>query len=213
MGAAALPVAVGMQGLSGLNAAQQQRAAGKASEDYMGFLAGQAEINAKLAIARGERESRDAQDKGAFDARRLAEQVDAQHATTKVALAANGIALNSVTAEDLTNDTITRAGMDEMMIRYNADSRSKDAIDEAKFEAEQLASDARIKRIDGAAAAKASLYGAQATLLGTAGNAASTWYMGSKYRSRRPRARPSRSRTPTRFRRIDSAPRRTGDNS
>jgi hypothetical protein len=60
------------------------------------------------------------------EAKTLAAKAGAVEGTQKATLAASGVGSGSVTAEDVITDTFDRAKLDEIALRYNADSRSEE---------------------------------------------------------------------------------------
>ncbi|HBF39771.1 MAG TPA: hypothetical protein DDW50_20965 [Firmicutes bacterium] len=78
-------------------------------------------------------------------------------ASQQAAMAANGMALDSATAEDISYDTLEKSSLDELLIKYNANVNA--------FQARQAGKNART----------ASKINAANTLMGTATQVADSW--------------------------------------
>ena len=181
MGAAALGGAAALQVGSGLYAAKQARVAGEMAQQEQNFLAAQDELNAKLTVAMAEKKARDIAESASFQDKsvriKLAEALSGQ----RVALAASGIGGWSVTAEDIGYDSAKAAGLDEAMIRENADRAIRDAHLGGEWDASNLLLSAKTKRQAGESARYAGRMNSNATLLGTAGQVAGTAASAFKY--------------------------------
>lgn len=93
-----------------------------------------------------------------------AEAASAQRA----ALAANGVDLSSVTAQDIASDTFSKAKMDELNLKYNADMKSWQAMEQARQSVWSSKIQADQYRVAGKNAKQAGKLKAFTTLVGTA---------------------------------------------
>lgn len=178
MGAAALPVAVGLQVAGGVYGAESAKAGGLAQEGYYRSLAATSDSNARLTEISGEKQARSIQDAASAEYVRLSRDVKRVGGAQRSAAAANGIA-GSVTAEDIARDTADTAKLDEMAIRYNADSQSEEILRQAGVAAFNLRSDAEGYRMAGSQAKAAGNRAAVASLIGAATSVGSTFAMAS----------------------------------
>jgi hypothetical protein len=89
-------------------------------------------------------------------------------ASQRAAMAASGVDTSSVTSQDIAVDTLSKAKLDEMMIRRNANLNSWDVTEEAKARKWALDNQAQQQAFKGKQAAKAGAIGAFTTLLSTA---------------------------------------------
>lgn len=160
-------------GAAQANAAQQE---GRAQQRYYEYLAGQNEKQAQAAIQSGEDQTSLIQDSAATETSNLRRSQRQFVGSQKVALAANGVPLSSVTAEDLAHDTFKKEEMDAETIRYNADVKSWEAQTSARNQAVALRDQASGYRMAGANARRAGDTAAVTSLLGTATSVAGSWY-------------------------------------
>lgn len=176
MGAAALPLAVGAQVGGGLYSAYAQGEEGKAEGAYYNYLAGGAKRNAALAEA-GITANRQAIGGAEADAdRRLHNNINATVASQKAALAAGGAGVGSRTGQELIADTENKGNLDEQALRYNADLKAKAATISGETSALGFETEAEGDLASGLNARAKSKAGQIATVLGTAGSVASSWY-------------------------------------
>jgi len=179
---AAIPVGMmivgtGMQAYGGLQSAKYQKEAGKASKKYYEYLAKQNESDAAQVLTDAETNVSGIQADASRQQHALAQGVKRVEGTQKATLAANGVPLDSVTAEDITRDTFDMAKIDAMAIRFNADSQSWATRKSASDEAKKLKTNAILNRMGGANAYQASRWEARSTLLGTGATVANNWAM------------------------------------
>ncbi len=172
---AALPVALGLQVGGSLLAAKSAQDKGNSDAAYYNFLGLQSDQNAGLIEAAGEADARSVNDKGATDLGKLRESVRATEGTQTAALAANGVA-GSVTAEDIARDTRSKAALDELAIRYNADLKSGEIRRSSKFEAMNKRFEGAGYRVAGANARATGKASAILSLVGGASQVATTAY-------------------------------------
>lgn len=126
------PLALGLQIGGGAYSAFQQNQAGKANQKYYNALSIQAEQEAGIAKQIGERRATLAEDQGVIDSKIVARNADKVAAEQQVALAANG-AGGGVTAQDIVADAFDKRKLDELAVRYNADSRAWEATTDAAY--------------------------------------------------------------------------------
>ncbi len=176
MGAAALPVAVGAQVGGGLYSAYAQGEAGKATQAYYNYLSAGARRNADLARA-GITANRESIGAAEFDAdRRLHNNINATKASQVAALAAGGAGVGSRTGQQLIADTEDKGNLDEQALRLNADMKAKAATISGETAAMGYETEAEGDIASGNNARATSKAQQMATIIGTAGQVASSWY-------------------------------------
>lgn len=168
--------ALALQAYSAYSSSQAANEAGQSQQNYYNYLADNNDKQAKDTEAQGVQIATVTQDQAARDTKTLRNEVHKVEGTQKATMAANGVGLDSATAEDIAGDTFDRAKMDELAVRYNADMRSWDAQETAKQNAYQLRVQARGYRMGGANAATAGRVAATTSLLGGATSMAGTTF-------------------------------------
>jgi hypothetical protein len=173
MGAAAIPAAIGLQVGGSLLSAEAGKTASLAQEGYYRTLANNAENNAMLAEVAGERQATNVRDAAAAT---YAQHLRGSKKLTGAQRAAAGAAgiSGSVTAEDIARDTANTASLDEMAIRFNADSAADEVLRNAGLTALNLRAEADGYRMSGAEAKRAGKINYATTLIGGATSVAST---------------------------------------
>lgn len=166
-GLALTAVSTGLQIASGVAQARATRAEGEATNNYYRYLADVNEQQAALAERTGRAQSRAIQDVAKLKWRRLAETQVEFRASQRAALAASGVPLSSVTAEDISRSTISKQALDRATLRFDADTRSYEAITQAANQAYGLRSQASGFRTAGANALTAAKARARGTLFKT----------------------------------------------
>lgn len=174
MGAAALPVLVGTQIAGGVYSAYGAENEGIAQEGYYRYLAGQADSNARLTELAGERQARSIKDAAHLEYGRLKRSQLQLEGSQKAALGAQGIS-GSVTAEDIARDTMNAERLDEMAIRFNADSQADEVVRQAQINAIGLRTEAEGYRTAGGNARRAGRRNAYASIIGSATAVAGTF--------------------------------------
>lgn len=165
----------GMQMGGAAYSAYQQNQAGKETQKYYNYVAAQNAAAADEAIKQGDREETMIQDAAAYETGKHKRSVR-QFAAKQIADAAgNNIGGGSVTTQAIAQDTFDRAKLDELAIRYNADTRGYTAKTEASNKAWDLRNQSTMNRISGVQARKTAARQANATLLGGATQAAGTY--------------------------------------
>ena len=173
MGAAAIPAAIGLQVGGSLFAADNARRTAAAQSGYYRTLANQADNSAMLAEVSGERQATNVKDAAAATyAQHLRGSKQLTGAQRAVAGAA-GIS-GSVTAEDIARDTANKMSLDEMAIRFNADSTADEVLRNAGLTAMNLRADAGNYRMSGDEAMIAGKLNSYTSLIGGAASVAST---------------------------------------
>lgn len=175
-------VAMAIQTGGGVFSAISEYQAGAEESRFYKYMASTAERNALLAEKRGEAQVSSIQDVASKEAQQLREEEKALSATQKVAQASSGI-IGGVTAQDVTIDTFNKAKMDELMIRFNADVRSREVFDQSTFEAMNLRQQASQFKLSAKQAKQTGLIKARTGLLTTASQVAKTWYTSDKYKT------------------------------
>jgi len=183
--------------VAGVYTAVNQYQAGKADNKYYQYLAGQSEEEAKAKkeyakkqgeaiVSTAEKQSHLIQESAGEDFKTLKKDEAQVLSSQRAALAANGIDLSSVTAQDIASDTLSKAKLDEINIRYNADVKSWETKEEANYKKWALESGADIDawnlrtradqyRYAGKSALQTGKTQAFGTLLSTATSVASKW--------------------------------------
>jgi hypothetical protein len=155
---------------SAVNSAQQ----GKASQQYYEYLAQNVEQQAKAVKSQGD-----------TDLQQLHTQAGLLKESQKAIMAANGIDINSVTAQDISGDTAAQERLDAILLKYNTDINLWSLKEQAKQ-----------TRYAGSNAAAAGATQGFSTLLGTAGQVSDMWSRwgktsaGSKFTPTRPISMP-----------------------
>ncbi len=116
-----------------------QYKAGAAQNGYYNYMANNSNTEAKYALAEGEQavkqgelQSKVIQDTASQEGKQLKTNQAEFNASQKAALAASGV--YGVTAQDITNNTLSKEKLDEMTLRYNADVKSYEATTNAGYQ-------------------------------------------------------------------------------
>lgn len=158
---------IGTAAAGGLQAYGQYQQ-GKSQNSYYQYLAGQSKLDAQASYDRAMKQSELIGDTATIQNKNLALKTAELSATQKAQLAASGVDLSSVSAQDLTMDTMTKAKMDEMMIRRNANLNSWETEEKGRLDLWQGEQRAKQYSYAGKDAKHAAKINAAATLLGTA---------------------------------------------
>jgi hypothetical protein len=167
---------IGLQVAGGATSAEASIQSGKAQQRYYDYLAGQNERQAADVLDAGDKQTSFIQDSAASETKNLRASQRVFEGSQKVALAANGVPLSSVSAEDLARDTWKREEMDAEAVRYNADTKSYETQMQARAQATALRTQAGGYRMAGRNAKRAGDMGAVTSLLGSATSVSDTWY-------------------------------------
>ena len=143
---------------------------GASEQRYQNYVADQNVQQGKLALERGQRQSERIQDTAKEEGKRLEMDSTRHAASQRAAMAAAGV--QGVTAEDIVSDSFSSEKLDELTLRYNADARSYETTESAKYEDYALRSKADQHRMAGKNAKRAGKINAFSTLLGTAASVA-----------------------------------------
>lgn len=172
---AALPVAIGLQVAGTALSAEAGKANAAATEGYYRFLAGQSDKNAELTELAGQRQARGIQDAAAGTYGQHLRAKKQFLGAQRAAGAAAGV--SGATAEDLARDTEDKAALDEMAIRFNADSSSDEVLRQAGLTAFNQRSEADGYRMSADEAKRAGKINYLTTLIGGASSVAGTMAM------------------------------------
>lgn len=151
----------------GVTAANAQKAQGKASQNYYNYIAEQNRLAAEAAEKTGEQKDTLSQNQGALESQKVSRTARQFEGAQKASLAANKIGGGSVTAADLILDTFDKSRLDEIAVRFNADTRSYEAKENAKYTAWDLRNQEKLNRMAGSNARMAGNAAANATKINT----------------------------------------------
>lgn len=144
---------------------------------YYDFMANQAEEKAQLFKQEGERQSEYAQDEGARLSKQVIQNVKRIEGAQKTSMIAQGISLGSVTAEDITKDTLSKENLDLMAVRYMADLKAYEAKRAGMLQAMNAYYNAAGISLQGDMMSSATRQQAWNSLIGGAGQTASSGYL------------------------------------
>lgn len=167
--------AVALTASAAVGTAYSQYMQGKAQRSYYDFLSEQSLLKSRLASEAAEETAGYAQDEASRMNSNLNKAVKQIDASQKTALIASGISLESVTAQDIANDTYGKQKLDEMAIRYNAELKGYQARKAAILTGVQAAAEAGGFQAAGNLAYGTGIANAQSSLIGGAGNALSNY--------------------------------------
>jgi len=145
---------------------------GVAQQKQYNYQADVAASEGELAYKRGEKQSELIQTSASAEGRKQKTQAAQVASAQRAAMVANGIDLSSVTASDLASETMSKAKLDELSIRYNADINSWSAKEEGKYKRWAGHTQASQLRFAGKQAKASGQMGAFTTLLGGAASMA-----------------------------------------
>lgn len=165
---------VGLSVASGGFQAYNQYKQGVAESKYNNYLAKQSEEEGKAALAAGQKQGEVIQDTAKEEGKRFKNSTAEFNSAQRAAMAAMGV--EGVTAEDISNDTYNKQRMDELAIRYNADTKAWEANTNAAYQNWQSQNQANQYRYAAKNAKRAGKIGAFTTLLGTAAAIARTGF-------------------------------------
>ena len=141
-------------------------------QKYYQYLADTSRTQGEYAYRTGMRQAELTQDEAKFKDKLDRTNV-AQFASNQQArLIANGIDLSSVSAADISSDTMSKAQMDRLLTRYNADSQSWSQETDAAYKKWAANVDAEGKEMAGKQARASGKRAAFTTLLATAATVA-----------------------------------------
>lgn len=164
---------MGLQAAGSIFGASSSDQAGRAQAGYYRYLGQQNEFQARVVEAAGSRQAGNIQDAAAVEYGKHLRNVKQVEGAQQAAGAAAGMA-GTVTAEDIARDTANKARLDELAIRYNADSQADEVLRTAGITAFNLRSEAAGQRSAATQAERTGKRQATATLLGGASTIAST---------------------------------------
>lgn len=163
------PVAIGLMAAGTAMQMYGSYRQGKSMEAYYNYLAQENEKEAVRVMGRAQDEKKLINYQQSQEQHKLVSDTSTLEGTQKATMAANGVYSTSVTAEDIARDTQNKKVMDEMAIRYNADTKMWETQKAAEDTAASLRSNASLNRMAGRQAFKSGQLGAWASLLGGAG--------------------------------------------
>jgi len=167
------PVAViGLSAAAGVYSAYNQYQQGNSEGQYYNYLSNQSAQQGQLALERGKQQAKVIQDLASHQIKDLKTAGAQMSASQRAALAANGIDASSVTAQDIATDTLSKQDMDELAIRYNANTRAWEAQTDANYQDYAARAEADQYRYASRNARRAGKTNAFSTLLGTAATTA-----------------------------------------
>lgn len=169
-------IGIGLLVSGAVGGAYSAWSSGKSQESYYNFLADQSRLKAQLAKESADQAAGYAQDEGARAGHQLKIQVNQIEAQQKSSMIAQGMALNSVTAEDIIKDNISKAQLDEMAIRYNAELKAYQAERAGIMQAFDFAGQAGSQAGAGQIAMQTGRINAYSSLLGGLGQAGMGYY-------------------------------------
>jgi len=171
----AIGAAIGLQAAGGITAASGAKETAAATEQYYTYLAKQNDIEAGMTEVRASQDVTMTMDQALQDEKQRAAAVSKLEGTQKAVMAAHGVGGGSKTAENIVNDTMTQSEKDAAALRYNADVKAWSASTAAADKARALRGQAIAYRYAGANAVQAGDINAMSSLIGGAGNVASTY--------------------------------------
>jgi len=181
------PVAIGIIGLAasvggGLLSAKATANKAQSDQNYYNHLADVAESNITEVRQSAEYDRKSISDTTARETQANLTQTKQIMGSQVAASAANGTGLGSVTSADIMRDTLNKYSLDEMFIRFNADTQKYLITKKENADAKNLAEQARGYRAGGESARAAGNLQVAAGLLSTAGQVANSYY---NYKTRR----------------------------
>jgi hypothetical protein len=157
---------------------QQQEA--KSQANYYGYLASTARQNADLAGAAGEANARAVSLEEADQMQRSGQATRQMIGEQKAAMV-TGVGAGSRSAQDIVSDTLTKGGQDAATIRLNAELKRKSIFMQSGMEQFNLQNQAGGYGIAGSNVRAALPWQQASTLLGSAGQAGSSWYQMNRF--------------------------------
>lgn len=139
---------------------------GKSQNSYYQYLAATSRMQGEAELARSQKQAEVIQDTASIEGKAQAIKTAEAMSSQRAALAASGV--SGVTAQDITLDTLSKAKMDELMIRRNADVQSWSQTEAGKYAKWQADQQAAQYGYAGKQAKRAGNIGAFTTILGTA---------------------------------------------
>jgi hypothetical protein len=169
------PITIGALALTATAGGMQaygQYKEGSATNKYYKSVANTQQQQGDIDYVRGEKQSDLIQDSAKFEGVKQKGQAAQVASSQRAAMAANGIDLSSVTAGDLASETMSKARLDELAIRYNADVGTWNTMEDAKYKKWSAYTQANQSRAMGKNALAKGKNDAGLTLLSTAASMA-----------------------------------------
>lgn len=176
---ALLAVAAATTAASGGYSAYNQYQQGAAQNKYYQAQADQARAEGVNALALADKQSNLIQNTAAQEGKQLKTQQAEFNATTNATLAANGV-YGGTTAENIASSNFSKQQLDEMTLRFNADSKSWEAQTQGQYNKYAKDVQAGDLSYQGKLAKSTGAKNAFSTLLSTAAQTASLAATGGK---------------------------------
>ena len=175
------PVVIGIAGLAvsvagGLLNAKGTADKAASDQEYYNHLADVADENAVETRKTGEYDRSVITKNSGWEMQSNKTQTELLMGTQAVTAAANGTGMGSVTSADIMRDTLNKSTLDEMYIRYNADTQKYLSAKKENQDVKNLREQAKGYRAGGEAAKAAGNLAVAGGLLNTAGQVASQYY-------------------------------------
>ena len=183
-----LPLLIAGAALSAYGAykgAEADREEGEAKLAYYNALADNFVNQGKDALIQADNQVKGENFDASIQNHKLVQDQRGLAATQAATMAGNGVWGNSTTAEDITRDTFNRQKEDQLLLKYNAESKAAAIRDAGQRQYYDLLNQARFARMGGQQAYDAGQRRSTATLLSGAGSLAMSGagYMGQGYGS------------------------------
>lgn len=162
------PLILGAMAVAGGMQAYGQYQEGSSSNKYYQYLAGQSRLQGEAAVTRAQRQAEVVQDSAKLEGKEQAVKTAQTAGAQRAAMAAMGLDPTSVTGQDVTLDSYSKAKLDEAMIRRNADLQTWSLTEEGKFSKWAADQQADQYSVAGKQAKRAGKIGAFTTILATA---------------------------------------------
>lgn len=188
--------AIALQGASAVTGAYGAYSQGMSEAAQYRYASAAKQKEAAATRAYGTAQTTAIQDQAALESAATKQQTNRFLGAQKAQLGAN-TGGGSVTAQDILKDTLTKGDLDQAMIRYNADLKSKSVIDRSNMSAFDLENEAAGYGIAASGAKRGAKTAAFNSLLSGAGQVANTWYTSNLYRSPSSTANVGGKRVPT----------------
>jgi len=166
-------IAMGVTATAGGVSAYSSYKQGAATKKYYDYMADQSRIEGESVYKAGKKQSELVQESAKQEGKRHKIGTAELASTQRAAMVANGMDLSSVTAQDIASDSMSKAKLDEISMRYNADVKSWSIMEDSKYKRWSANVQADQYGYAGKSAKKAGKMEAFNTLLSTAASVAS----------------------------------------
>jgi len=164
----------------GVMSAYGQKMSAGAQSSYYNYLSQTSMMNADLAKAAGEQNIRAVGAAAADEMRRTTERVRSTVGAQKVAMV-SGVGIGSRSGQEIIKNTLTQGNLDEQAINMNAEMKQKAIFAGAEMASFNATTQAGGYQLAGANVRAALPFQMASTLLGSATQAASSYYIMSQY--------------------------------